>query len=610
MSGRSAVAPEQNMTAERLKNLYELIRRMNSVYDLPDLLDFVVDRVLNMVGGKRALLLLHNQDAGKPLNVAVVRGERLNVVDVEQVIEFVSSTVIKDVLEKGETRLVHDLPADTRYEKRASSDTLQLKAVRSVLAVPLIAESRQIGLLYIDHPHRAAFGQDELDYLNAFANQAALAIHRAQEHEQQVRELTLLNELSRSLVQVLDLNEVLTRIVTEVTLMLNVEASSVLLLNKAGDTLEFATSVHKGKPLTIPTTLKRDEGIAGWVITHEQPLFVNNVHEEPRWFGEVGSDFETRSLLCVPLQMEGRAVGVLEALNKRDGVGFSSGDITLLSAFAASAAIAIKNARLFQEARQARQLRALNKVAMTLSGTLDLEKILTEGLAHSLTMLNAAAGAVSLQDAPTHTDLLTVKVTPELLPVENKTIPQAVGRLATWLQARPGSSDNDENVLIVDELHPPAPALAPLLIEIAALAAAPIKVQGRIGGVLVVASTTPHTYSLEAISLLNGVARIIELAAQNAIHYLQVQAQTVHLKYLNQIGSVLTSSLDIDHVLRVIIDGVNTLLQTELTSVFLIDPDTNELVLRYTTKGDADIRLPAPGRELPVGWPTTISRPW
>jgi hypothetical protein len=42
------------MTAERLKNLYELIRRMNSVYDLPDLLDFVVDRVLNLVGGKRA----------------------------------------------------------------------------------------------------------------------------------------------------------------------------------------------------------------------------------------------------------------------------------------------------------------------------------------------------------------------------------------------------------------------------------------------------------------------------------------------------------------------------------------------------------------------------
>jgi hypothetical protein len=64
-----------------------------------------------------------------------------------------------------------------------------------------------------------------------------------------------------------------------------------------------------------------------------------------------------------------------------------------------------------------------------------------------------AAGAVSLQDEPTHTDLLTVKVNPELLPEENETIPQAVGRLATWLQAQPGSSDNDENVLIVDELH-------------------------------------------------------------------------------------------------------------------------------------------------------------
>jgi GAF domain-containing protein len=608
MSDKPVVSPEQNMTVERLKNLYELIRRMNSVYDLPDLLDFVVDRVKNLVGGERAMLMLHNQDAGKPLNVAVVRGEKLEVADIEQIIEFVSSTVIMDVLEKGETRLVHDLPTDARYENRASLKTLQFKAIRSVLAVPLIAESRQIGLLYIDHPHRSAFGQDELDYLNAFANQAALAIHRAQEHDQQVRELTLLNELSRSLVQVLDLNDVLTRIVTEVTFMLNVEASSVLLLADTGDALEFATSVHNGKPLTISTRLSKDEGIAGWVMTHGKALFANNVHEEPRWFGEVESGFETRSLLCVPLQLEDRTVGVLEALNKKDAAGFASGDITLLSAFAASAAIAIENARLFQEARQARQLRALNKVAMTLSGTLDLDKIMNEGLAHALVILDAAAGAVSLQDDPTYTDLLTVKINSDLLPEGNGLLTKATTQLVTWLLEQPGRVDGDENVFIVDEAHPPGAALAQMLSGVAALAAAPINVRGNIGGVLAVISTAPHTYNPEEISLLNGVARIIELAAQNAIHYLQVQAQAVHLTYLNQIGSVLTSSLDLEHVLRVIIEGVNSLLQTELTSVFLIDPDTDELVLRFTTKGDADIRLPAPWQGI-AGWVATHDQP-
>ena len=73
-----------------------------------------------------------------------------------------------------------------------------LKWYVSVLAVPLKAESKLVGLLYIDHPGKAAFGEDDLDYLNAFANQAALAIHRAREHERQVQELTLLNKLSRS----------------------------------------------------------------------------------------------------------------------------------------------------------------------------------------------------------------------------------------------------------------------------------------------------------------------------------------------------------------------------------------------------------------------------
>lgn len=607
----AATAPETNLTVERLKSLYELIRRMNSVYELPELLEFVVDRALNLAGGRRGLLLLNNSDELTPHNVAVVRGESLDIDDLERVQKFISTTVIADVLKKGEARLVLDLPSDARYEGQAQN-TLKFKQVRSVLAVPLRAESQQVGLLYIDHPRKAAFGQDELDFLNAFANQAALAINRARTHRRQVEELTLLNELSRSVVKVLDLNEVLTRIVAEVSRILDVEASSVLLLDEESGELVFSTAVQNGRRLNISTRLKKEQGIAGWVMAHGQPIFVNDVRHETRWFGEVKPGFETHSLLCVPLHMDGRSVGVLEALNKKGPGGFNNGDITLLSAFAASATIAIENARLFQEARQARQLRALNDIAMKLSSTLDLNTILDEGLAQLLTVLKAEAGAVLLSNPQAQTDVLSVQLGPEAALDESRQARQteALAGLASWLLEQSIDELGAANLFVFDAAHPVAPAQAAIFARagVAALAMTPLEVGGVVAGGLVVAGVQPHTFSLEETSLLGSVARIMGLAAQNAINYMQVQAQTGHLKYLNEIGSMLTRSLDKDSVLKVIIEGVNSLLQTELTSVFLIDDASNELVLRYTTKGNADIRLPAPWQGI-AGWVASHDEP-
>jgi hypothetical protein len=105
----SSVIPKQNMTLERLHSLYELIGRMNSVYELQDLLEFVVDRALSLTGGRRGLLLLDDDSEQKLLqHVAVARGEELGEEELERALEFVSTTVMKDVLERGEPRIVMD----------------------------------------------------------------------------------------------------------------------------------------------------------------------------------------------------------------------------------------------------------------------------------------------------------------------------------------------------------------------------------------------------------------------------------------------------------------------------------------------------------------------
>ncbi len=595
-----ALSPEQNMTLERLRSLYELIGRMNSVYELEELLAFVVDQALSLTGGERGLLLLSEGHRPKPQHVAVARGKALDAERLDRVLEFVSTTVIKDVLDRGEPRLVVDLHTDQRYEDFTNTDTFKVKQVRSVLAVPLKIATQLVGLIYIDHPTQAAFGQDELDFLSAFANQSALAINRARQHRRQLEELALLNELSRSVVRVLDLDKVLTHIVYEAIRMLDVKTGSVLLLDEERDELAFATSISYKQRVNIPARLPREQGIAGWVLTNGKPAIVTDVTQDERWFGEVEPGFVTHSLLCVPLSLDERVLGVIQVLNKEGPRGFDEEDLARLSAFASWATIAIENARLFQEASQARRLSALNEIALTLSSTLDLDTVLNTGLEEAMQLLQVEAGAINLVNNRPQLDLPSTQFSRGLASDRQR---QALAELAAL--ARPA-----DEVLVVDREHPAGQEQALALLDsgFEALALVPLQAGSEAEGVLVVMRPVPHTFSQEELDLLISLARIIGLATQNAAHHTQMRTQARHLTYLNQVGAALISSLDLAHVLKVIIEGVNTLLETERTSVFLIDPQTNELVLRYSNEGDADIRLPAPWQGI-AGWVATHDQP-
>ncbi|MCB0191814.1 MAG: GAF domain-containing protein [Anaerolineae bacterium] len=592
---------KESLTTERLKSLYELIGLMNSVYQLQDLLEFVIDRALSLTRGQRGLLLLHDDHDSRLQQIAVKRGPDLDDNRVEEALNFVSTTVIKDVLDKGEPRLIMNLPGEPRYEGVTSIATVRFKNVRSVLAVPLKVEQELVGLIYIDHPQQSIFGQADLDFLSAFASQAALAIHRAQAHQRQLDELTLLNRLSHSVVEVLDLDEVLTRIVREATQMLHVETGSVLLLDPYDSSLYFATSISNGKRIDIPTRLRSDQGLAGWVVSTGETVCISDVTRDSRWYGEVEYGFVTRSLLAVPLQSERRRLGVLQILNKKSPAGFSRSDEALLAAFAASSTIAIENARLYEEASQARRLRALNQIALELSKTLDLTKILSIGLEKTLSELHADAGAIHLISLHAQTESLSSHLTRSLKPDSPLSHKQTTA--LTALSNRLLSESETDPFVIND------PDQAALQVpEASAIALAAIKGGDKIEGSLAIVSTTSRLFSKEETNLLAGIAHVIGLAVQNATHYNQMQAKTLHLTYLNEIGSALTSSLELDRVLRVNIEGVNSVLKTERTSVFLIDDKTNELVLRYTNEGDADIRLSYPWQGI-AGWVASHDEP-
>ena len=207
----------------------------------------------------------------------------------------------------------------------------------SVNSTPLRDGEQTVGLVIVGH-----------DITSLKKAQQAL--------EQGNLDLLFLNEVSQAVTSTLDLNEVLTKLMARINEVLGMEAASILLVEESSGELVFATAAGGGADRVKGLHLQPDQGIAGWVVRKGQTLLVPDVREDPRFYPEVDrlSGFVTRSVLCVPLKIKGRVVGVIEALNKTEGT-FTTRDRRLLEAMAPTAAIAIENARLYQALREAKE---------------------------------------------------------------------------------------------------------------------------------------------------------------------------------------------------------------------------------------------------------------
>jgi GAF domain-containing protein len=592
---------------DRLRALYQIIERMNSVYELPDLLAFILDRVLEHTSGRRGYLLLAQEPAAAAddlcLEVAAIRGQELEEVQAEvDVLHFVSGSVVRDVLQHGEPRVTEDLRQDERYRESTSMVSSQFKW-RSILAIPLKAADRFIGLMYIEHPGRNAFPNPNLEFLSAFAGQAAVAIDRAQQSQRRIEELERLSKVSRSVVRVLDLDQVLIRILYEATHMLDVETGSVLLIDKETSELVFRMSVQEGRPVQISQRLKVGQGVAGWVAQHGEPLRVADVRQDPRWYGEVEKEFVTRSVLCVPLKINDHIIGVLQALNKKGPTGFTDRDLTLLSAFATSATIAIENAHLFAEARQARELRMLNEVAAALGSTLELEAVLETGLTKALEALQVEAGAVSLLD----------EASGELEMAATRGWRRGSVPVGTRIPAGQGLSSlvaaTGEALVTSDTSHDPRIVIDAFRDEgVQAMALVPMRAGGQVVGVLSAMTYVPHSFTTEEINALSAIGGMFGVAVENARLYDNARRNLMQRAYLNEIGGALTASLDLERVLQIIMEGITSLIGVERVSIFLIDDATGDLVLQYSVGGHEVIRLPPPWQGI-VGWIVTHGMP-
>jgi signal transduction histidine kinase len=158
-------------------------------------------------------------------------------------------------------------------------------------------------------------------------------------------------ELSRHLNTVLELPRLLQLVVEAAQDITHSEASSILLVDRRSGDLYFEAATGSKSEEVQRFVVPLDSSIAGWVVRHGETAVIDDAHQDERHFqqSDIETAFTTRSLLAVPLVVKGDIIGALEALNKVDGQPFGEDDVNLLMTMANQAAVAIENARLFQQ---------------------------------------------------------------------------------------------------------------------------------------------------------------------------------------------------------------------------------------------------------------------
>ena len=174
--------------------------------------------------------------------------------------------------------------------------------------------------------------------------------------QKRIRILNIISEVDRSLTLELNLDPLLHKILAGAVKVTDASAGSLLLLDELTDELVFAVVEGGGGESLQGTRIASDKGIAGWVATNRQPLIVDDVNKDNRYYHSIAANFDIRltSLICVPMISRTKLIGVLQVMQNTPGRYFGPVEQELLNSFASKAAISIENARLYKSLKEER----------------------------------------------------------------------------------------------------------------------------------------------------------------------------------------------------------------------------------------------------------------
>ncbi|MBP6472498.1 MAG: GAF domain-containing protein [Chloroflexi bacterium] len=346
--------PTNNIEQARLAALYQVSSQLGASLDLSEVLNQVMDAIILLTGAERGFLMLFDDLTGR-LRTEAARNVDRETIEGESM--QISRTVLQRAATTGDPILTSNAQEDERFSDQQSVIGYQL---RSIMCVPLRARARIIGAVYVDNRlYSGVFKGADLELLGTFANQAAIAIDNARLFTQtdhalarRVEELTVFQQIDQQLNKSLELNQVLSSALTWAIALTTADSGSIGLLVET-DTepalrLLVNTSAGGEPPRTVPT----DHPVLAQVLQEERSVYLEQVSEAESLDGRAAA-----VQLAVPIKRDGLITGLI-TLESRAPQAINNEDIAFVERLADRAAVAIKNARLYEDIHAANKAKS------------------------------------------------------------------------------------------------------------------------------------------------------------------------------------------------------------------------------------------------------------
>jgi len=434
---------------------------------------------------------------------------------------------------------------DALSDPRATKEVVRILGYRSLIAIPLVAKDKTIGVGSILSKEKRVFEKEGIDFFSNIGKQLGVIFENAMLFKSidiSNKKIKALLEVNQSIVSILDLSLLYRKVLDELPSIITCYAASILLLDKEKNELMVVAASDYGpkRREREKVRIRMGKGITGSVAKTGKPVIIPDVRERKSYIGVIK---EIRSEIATPLSIKGGIIGVLNVESNRVNA-YTKQDLEILTAFANGLAIAIENARLYQESKErTAQLELTNRVIKEIGKTRDInvasQKIceIIQGnfyYDHTLLFLLDEEGENLVLKGYAG---LPYRIKQFQQSIKEGLLGLCVGRCESILE-----NNTAKNKSFISQLPKEETALSEMDI--------PLIFGGKVFGVLSLQSRIRNAFSKWDLMTMESVSEHIASALNNADLFSHLRKRLSELSTIYEIGLDLSISRNLDELLE------------------------------------------------------------
>jgi GAF domain-containing protein/signal transduction histidine kinase/CheY-like chemotaxis protein len=560
----------EHLTRERAEAMQDAARILSSTLSVGQVLEAVLEQLERVIPYDSGCILLLEDDH---LYVRAWRNydkfadtSQINKVKFDRKIP-----ALRPVIEEGQPHIIPDVLKEANWKPSAVG-----QHIRSWMGLPLRVRERVIGLFSLDRVATGGFDQSEITLAQGFAAHAAIAIENARLFESagmRAAELEAIRQASLSLTASLELPEVLDAIQKNILALLpEANNSHIFLYNlENGGKLAFGAAMWANKTQSTAFSTPRKNGLTYTVARSGEIIVVPDMHSHPL-YADAPPDW-AGAIIGLPLKIGQRVVGVMN-VSYRQPRTFPEAELRVLRLFCDQAAIAIENARLFEQAAtERRHLGLLYDMGKTLASSLEGEQILKSAIALTCEALGGQIGLAFVYiTSENRLELHATYANPQ-----SKSVQEEYWKAGEYLSAEIIRQKDAHYIPELKRHESWHDANLPKELPGSALIA-PIEAEEHLLGVMILIHSQAKAFHTDQLNLLQTICQEIGLALSNASRYQQVQRRLAEMTLIQTLAVTFNQRLELQVLLDEVVNQLGTRLGYQQARIFLLEND--QLVLR------------------------------